>query len=94
MLIVRSCVDKALKLYHVHEFGVVAAHWVVTITLKAQLNAILSNFNPEAVLVRAPLRRMKLELDVRGERQHLKLAVLCVEEEQELCNRPIMLAVR
>ena len=51
MLIVRSCINEALKLYHMHKLRVIAAHWVLAVILKTKRLAIVTHFDPEAVFI-------------------------------------------
>ncbi len=84
VLVVSPGVDKSLELDHVHELLVSALSGLVAISVKAQCPAIVNRFHPEAILVRALFRRVKLKHDIGGKGNDFKLSILCVEEQEQL----------
>ena len=54
VLVVRPCVHEALELDHVHELRVVASISNLAVSIEAESLAIIDDFNPEALLIRAP----------------------------------------
>ncbi len=60
VFIVSPSVHKSLELDHVHELLIGALSGLIAISIKAQGLAIVNRFNPEAILLRALFRGVKL----------------------------------